>query len=534
MFRRLMLAGAIAWGAIASGMAAAPTAQAAPNAPTVRVSDGPVQGFYAQGVAEFLGIPYAAPPVGDLRWRPPAPPEKWTDTRLAIHFGNTCVQNQPGHFAHPSITEDCLYLNVFAPKDYAKTGPHPVLFWIYGGGLTAGESNDYDGSKLAKAGAVVVTINFRVGTLGFFAHPALDAEGHDKGDYGLMDIQQALRWVQANIGKFGGDPKRVTIFGQSGGATAVMANLVSPTAKGLFHSIINESGTHVIVTPLADAEKAGESFAAKAHCTQGAAADVAACLRKLSPAQIVATALPPASYYIQDGTIITQPTYRSFETGQFNQVPIMTGLTADEQAFFLPELQGGPRRPLSATQFNAFVASFGKDHVQDILKAYPLSAYDSPSLADIAVAQGNKACTARNFDQLWSKYVPVYAYQFDDETTPSYLPPASYPTRAFHTSELLYLFPLFRGGQGQAHELTPAQEKLADRMVKYWVNFAGTGNPNGKNAKGEWSRYATADDNVLVIGEDKSTMTKGYGAQTYPHNMKNDCALWDHINTYVY
>ena len=524
--RRIAFAGAAAWLTIASISALAQPA------PTASTSGGPIQGFYTSSVAEFLGIPYAAPPVGDLRWRPPAPAAQWKDTLLTIHFGNSCVQNQDGRFAHPSITEDCLYLNVFTPKDYAqKQESRPVLVWFYGGGLVAGETNDYDGSKLADKGdAVVVTVNYRVGTLGFFAHPALDSEGHDDGNYGLMDQQFALKWVQANIAKFGGDPRNVTIFGQSGGATAVMADLVSPLAAGLFQKIINESGTHVVVTPLAKAEKMGESFAAKAGCTGSGAA---ACLRALSPAKIITLAVPPASFYILDGKVITQPTYESFKNGQFNHVPILTGLVADEQAFFLPEMGGGPYRPLSESEFNAFVASFGKNWTSAILADYPLSDYASPSLADIAVAQGSKACTARQFDRLWSQYVPVYAYQFDDETAPSYLPPASYPMRAFHTSELLYLFPLFRGGQGTPHPLDAAQEHLSDQLVAWWTNFARSGNPNGSaDANAPWQKYAAASDNVFMITQTDSHITTNYGSQTYPQHMKNDCALWDKVNTY--
>ena len=233
-----------------------------------------------------------------------------------------------------------------------------MLVWFYGGGLVAGETNDYDGSKLAgKGDAVVVTVNYRVGALGFFAHPALDGEGHDVGNYGLMDQQFALKWVQANIAKFGGDPHNVTIFGQSGGATAVMANLVSPTTAGLFQKIINESGTHAVATPLAEAEKIGERFAAKAGCTQ----NIAACLRALSPAaDHYARAarrqlLHPRRQDHHSGSL------RVDQKGQFNRVPILTGLTADEQAFFLPELQGGPPTPLTATGFSAFVASFGQE-----------------------------------------------------------------------------------------------------------------------------------------------------------------------------
>jgi para-nitrobenzyl esterase len=446
----------------------------------------------------------------------------------AVYFGDTCVQNQPGLFARPSLTEDCLYLNVYTPDAYA-THPErrPVMVWFYGGGLIAGESDDYDGTKLAKIGdTVVVTVNYRVGILGFFAHPAVDREGHDIANYGIMDQQFALRWIQRNVGRFGGDPGNVTIFGQSGGGTAVMANLVSPAAAGLFQRLINESGTHITATPLRDAESRGEALAVKAGCSN--APDVAKCMRALTPLQILDLGVPPASYVVADGRIITGDPYEQFRTGRFNHVPIMTGLVEDEQAFFLPEIAGGPPVPLTVSQFNDYVNTYGATNAAAIHAAYPLSAYASPSLAEVAVAQGSKACIARTFDREWSQYVPVYAYQFDDETAPSYFPPVSYPTRAYHTAELLYIFPLFRGGQGTAHPLNPAQEHLSDQMVRYWTAFARTGDPNHAGDP-QWQRYSAQADDVMALIEPQPYMTYNYGAQTYHNNMKNDCALWDRI-----
>jgi para-nitrobenzyl esterase len=501
---------------------------AAPSQPVVATVSGPVAGFQRDGIAQFRGIPFAAPPVGPLRWRPPQPPASWTAVRQAIDFGNTCPQNQPGRFAHPSLTEDCLYLNVYTPANFS-THPErrPVMVWFYGGAMTAGESNDYDGSKLARQGdVVVVTPNFRVGYLGFFAQTALDGEGHDFGNYGIMDMQAALKWVQRNIARFGGDPHRVLIFGQSGGATAEMSNLVSPLSAGLFQRAINESGTHITATPLPAAETRGQALVTKAGCAS--ADDVMACMRKLTPLQILSLGLPPPSYFVIDGKIITGDPLEQFRTGRFNHVPIMTGLVEDEQAFFLPEINELESTPLSAEEFAAYVNSYGAQNADAINAAYPLSAYKSPSLAEIAVAQGNKACIARQFDRWWSQYVPVYAYQFDDETAPSYLPPVSYPTLAYHTSEILYLFPLFRGGQGLAHPLNPSQEHLSDQMVAYWTAFARSGNPNNPMDP-VWQKYDAAKDDVNALIEPKPHMTSNYGSQTYHDNMKNDCALWDPI-----
>ena len=355
------------------------------------------------------------------------------------------------------------------------------MVWFHGGGLFSGESNDYDGSKLAsRGGVVVVTLNYRVGALGFFSHPAINGEGHPFANYGIMDQQLALRWVQANIAAFGGDPGNVTIFGQSGGGTAVMANLVSPLSKGLFHRAINQSGTRIGVTPPATALKLGEEFAAhgrlrrperampaRAHGRAGAGAPRRHSRRR-----------PRLSV----GRRHRHHPHRArcLQSGQFNRVPIMTGLVRDEQAFFLPE--ANTKKPLTADDFKRYTVSFGAAHKDKLLAKYPLADYPSPSLAEIAMAQGAKACTARLLDRTWSKYVPVYAYEFADRTAPSYFPDVSYPMRAYHTAELQYLFPRFRGGQGTSHPLSDAQEHLSDMMVDYWTTFARTGTPDRRKA----------------------------------------------------
>ena len=519
--------------AAATAILAAATFGLAPSQPVVVTTEGTVAGVHRDGISEFFGIPYAAAPIGDLRWRPPQPHAKWSGTWQATSSTQGCVQNQPGLFAHPSLTEDCLYLNVYAPDDYATTpnDHRGVLVWFPGGAMTAGESIDYDGSRLVKTGdAIVVTVDFRVGYLGFFAYPQLDGEGHTFGNYGTMDEQMALRWIQRNIAKFGGDPHRVTIFGQSGGATAVMVNLVSPLSKGLFQRIINESGTHITAIPLPAAEQRGATIVAKAGCDK--ATDVMACMRALTPLQILDLGPPPPNYFVVDGQVVTGDAFETFRTGAFNHVPIMTGLVADEQAFFMPEIAGGPpvpsAKPLTAQGYADYVKTYGDQNVAALTAAYPLSAFASPSLAEIALAQGNKACIARQFDRWWSQYVPVYAYQFNDETAPSYFPAVSYPTRAFHTSELEYIFPLFHGGQGRPHALNPEQTKLADQMARYWGTFARNGNPNSAGNP-RWEKYSAQADNVISLIEPKPYMTSGYGKQTYHNGMHNSCEVWDPI-----
>jgi para-nitrobenzyl esterase len=519
----LLACAGIGWGAATS------VAHTQTSAPTniVRAPVGDVQGLAADGVGEFLGIPYAAPPVGELRWQPPREPAPWSGTLQARKFANTCVQPQRGIFAAPSNTEDCLYLNVFTPKTAPDAAARqPVMVWFHGGGLYSGESNDYDGSKLARRGnVVVVTTNYRVGALGFFSHPAINAEGHPFANYGIMDQQLALQWVQRNIAALGGDPGNVTIFGQSGGGTAVMSNLVSPLSKELFHRAINQSGTRIAVTPPATMSKLGEEFAASAGCTDQSAK----CLRSLSVGQIldhhggILGVVP--DFPTVDGTVITHTALEAFSQGLFNRVPIMTGLVADEQAYFLPE--PNTRTVLTADQFERYAAALGAAHKEKLLAKYPLASYASPSLAEIAMAQGFKACTARLLDRQWAKYVPVYAYQFDERTAPSYFPAVSYPMRAYHTAELQYLFPLFHGGQGTPHPLSEAQERLSDLMVDYWTTFARYGTPDhaSDHAAPSWPPYVAEKDNVLHLDLPGPKTADGYGGA-------NDCDLWDTILDY--
>ena len=481
---------------------------------------GDIQGARGEGVAKFLGIPYAQPPVGDLRWQPPREAAGFNQVFAATKFAAFCAQPQRGVFASPSDNEDCLYLNIYAPDSKPSKGKRPVMVWFYGGGLFSGESDDYDGGKLARRGdVIVVTLNYRVGALGFLSNPAINAEGHAFANYGIMDQQLALKWVQKNISAFGGDPGNVTIFGQSGGGTSVMANLQSPLSKGLFHKAINESGTRVAVTTPATALKAGEDFAKTAGCEDQSAK----CLRALSVKQVLDNQAPIVRYVADfpsvDGAVITRSAYGAFSAGDYNRVPVLTGLVQDEQGFFMAELN--THNPLTAEEYDRYAASFGADHKEKLLAKYPLADYPSPSLAEIAMAQGSKACTARLLDRAWSKYRPVYAYEFRDRSAPSYFPDVSYPMKAYHTSELQFLFPKFKGGQGVSHPLNAAQEKLSDDMVDYWTSFARAGVPRAKSG-GSWPKYTPAGDNVKYLDLAGSKSANGYGAG-------NDCALWDGV-----
>src|SRR5271169_5398989 len=262
----LTLGALIAAAPAASASTLGQPAAASASGPVAGTANGPVRGLANGAVDEFLGIPYAAPPVGALRWQPPQPAASWSGVRDATQFAPHCPQSA-SPFGQASTSEDCLFLNVFTPSRQQHGSGHPVMVWIHGGALVTGESNDYDPAGLVADGVTVVTINYRIGALGFLAHPALaDAKGQS-GDYGLMDQQAALRWVQRNIASFGGNPHHVTIFGESAGGLSTLSQVASPQAKGLFEKAIVESGSYNLTqASLASAESAGETFATNAGC----------------------------------------------------------------------------------------------------------------------------------------------------------------------------------------------------------------------------------------------------------------------------
>ena len=460
---------------------------------------GPVQGLNNNGVSEYLGIPYAQPPVGDLRWQPPQSYPPWTQTLNATQFGPTCAQiTTLGVFAGPpNSNENCLYLNVFTPQT-AAPGTLPVLVWIHGGGNFDGESNDYDGSKLASQGnTVVVTLNYRLGLLGWLANPALDSEGHPFGNYGLLDQQLVLKWVQNNIASFGGDPNRVALGGQSAGSVDTSMNVASPLAVGLFNRAIFESGL-LDTIPLASAEQVGTAFSVAAGCGSGATPAVAACLRSLSAQTIMnlqgtestngpyALPLP-----IADGTIVpSQGLFNALRNGNFTHMPIMSGFVHDEYNFFIVTAEYFSGVPVSEADVTNYVQTTYGANAAKVLAAFDPSSYATPQLALDAIGTSSLACSQYRMNQALSSQVPVYAYEFNDQTAPSYFPALpGYQSLAYHTSDIQYLFPLYHGGpNGIPHPLNDQQEALSDQLVAAWTNFARTGNPN-RHDDSPWPRY---------------------------------------------
>jgi para-nitrobenzyl esterase len=469
-----------------------PLAHAQEQSPLVFTFSGPVRGSVTSaGVREFLGIPYAAPPVGNLRWRPPVAHAPWFQPLEATAFANHCPQ-PPTPFGRASITEDCLFLNVFTPSSADFFHLHPVMVWIHGGSLITGESDDYDPTALVQDGVIVVTINYRLGALGFLAHPAFSAEktdpDHDRdidsnsaGDYGLMDQQQALRWVRDNILSFGGDPLNVTIFGESAGGLSVFSQLVSPPAAGLFHKAIIESGAYALDTQtLATAEAAGTAFATVAGCSS----QTAACLRALPVTTILANENAAGYMPNIDGEFFPLSLGTALATGQFHRVPVIQGTNHDEWRLFTAldfDLTAGPIANNEAAYEEALATLVGP--AAPLVSAqYPLASFPS---ADIAFAtagtDGAFACPALGADLSMSQFVPVSSYEFNDENAPQdFLPPVTFPYAAAHASELQYLFNL--PVTVPRPTLNALQLQLSSNMQHYWTQFAKIGTPNSPSA----------------------------------------------------
>jgi para-nitrobenzyl esterase len=503
------------------------------GAPTVTTPNGVVIGLKKDGMNEYLGIPYALPPVGTLRWTPPQPYGPLpTNPFHATEFGNVCPQAGGGD-------ENCLFLNVFTPA--AGGSDLPVMVWIHGGGLVEGSSNSYNPQWLVSEGVIVVSLNYRLGYLGFFAQTAIDAEGHENGNYGLMDQQLALQWVQNNISAFGGNPSQVTIFGQSAGGQSVYAHLASPTAAGMFSGAIAESGSYAefqpylnYVIPLADGETnspynsptvpTGETIAADVGCGDPA---TSACLRAVPAASLVAYQVFPLFPFV-DGTLLTQTPYAAFSSGQFNQVPVISGTTENEYNLFVAEdydLQGNPI--LTSAEYTAAVQNlFPAALAPYVLDVYSFSSYPTGGQAlGAAGTDGIFGCPEGNVVQLLSNYVPTYAYEFDDVNAPpaqadfgGYL---TFPLGAYHTSELQYLFKQW-DAFGFPTTLSASQHGLSKRMRTYWTQFAKTGNPNIV-PEPNWPSYNTSPNVFLSLIEPTPVTYATF-------NIEHLCSLlWDTI-----
>ena len=489
---------------------------AARGGPVAVTADGAVRGLANGAVDEFLGLPYAAPPVGALRWQPPQPAASWPGVRAATAFAPHCPQ-PASPFGQASMSENCLYLNVFTPSRYQPGPGHPVMVWIHGGALVTGESDDYNPAKLVADGVTVVTINYRLGALGFLAHPALaDAKGQS-GDYGLMDQQAALRWVQRNIARFGGDPHDVTLFGESAGGLSTLSQVASPQARGLFQKAIVESGSYDLTqAPLSAAEAAGEAFATKAGC----ASQTAACLRSLPVSTILADEDTAGYTPNLNSEVLPESLGTAFAAGDFNRVPIVNGTNRDEWRLFvaLDTLEGDPVTAANYQSMIASTASVSPAEAAVVAAHYPLSGFASP--ADALGAVGTDAifaCPALTMDQELSRFTPTFAYEFNDEHAPErFLPPISgFSYGAAHASELQYLFQL--NASLIPGTLTPEQQRLAAGMRQYWTNFARSGSPSASGAP--WPRFGDDGQRMISLIPPVPQAETGFAAE-------HQCAFW--------
>jgi para-nitrobenzyl esterase len=502
---------------VASLLAASPIQGAVANSSVVSTHEGPVKGVSTPTMREFLGIPYAAPPVGDLRWQPPQPHVRWSAPRDATQFASHCAQNA-SPFGVASLSEDCLYLNVYTPKD--GRDDHPVMVWIHGGALVVGESDDYNPVRMVEQGdVVVVTINYRLGLFGYMAHPALSAESaeHISGNYGLMDQQFALEWVRQNIERFGGDRDKVTLFGESAGGLSTLSNAASPRAAGLFHGAIVESGAYALNLPsLATAEAQGSAVATSLGCS------TAACLRSLTTAQLLSKTGSGITPNV-DGKVLPQTLATAFSSGQFNRVPIVQGSNHDEFTLFVGldfDLVSGP---VTAPAYPFIVrAIVGPVLAPAVLAEYPLANYASPDEAIAAFGTDvTFACPARSAERSLSGFVHTYEYEFNDENAPqNFLPPISIPYGAAHASEIQYLFTL-----PQSAPLSSTQQRLSETMIAYWTQFARTGDPNTFRRhhfpEPFWPRFSANDED-----EDIQSLAPAGAQVESDFATRHHCAFW--------
>jgi para-nitrobenzyl esterase len=512
-----------AFGAAAHGRIGSRAAPAW-GTPIVVIHDGAVRGAAVTGGDVFRGLPYAAPPVGSLRWRPPQREASWRGIRDATQYAPSCLQ-RPSLFQPPGPqSEDCLYLNVSTPT-LRRDANRPVLVWIHGGGFTQDGALNYDGTKLAANGIVVVTINYRLGVLGFLAHPALASRpGGPAGNYGLMDQQEALRWVQRNIARFGGNPDNVTIAGQSAGGVSVLAQLVSPDARGLFQRAIVESGAFALnQIPLASAETFGKSFAAQVNCPD----QTARCLRSV-PADTLVNAFPTAAIPgVVDGKVLTEPIGSALAAGRFAHVPILNGINDNEEAIFVLGLglavSGGmfvtvPALDASNSNYQSVIASVlgvSATRASAIAAEYPPAAYPAGVIAlSTLVSDANFACPALQLDRWTAPSVPTFAYQFNDDTAPQIFAGPMFPPIATHSAEIQYLFD--QPNAPYAAPLNATQDTLAASMRRAWANFAAIGNPT--SAAVPWPSFNTTSD-VLSLQSPQPQVESNFA--TLHH-----CAFW--------
>jgi para-nitrobenzyl esterase len=473
------------------------------DAGVVRTSMGLMRGMVAADYRLFQGIPYAAPPVGPLRWQPPRPAAKWAGTLDASKPGPQCMQDTgPNPHVGKPTSENCLTLNVWTPAPGRGNDKRPVMVWIHGGGFVNGSGDIYNSRWLAAKGhIVVVTINYRLGALGFLAHPSLGPAGNI-GNYGLADQQAALRWVRDHITDFGGDPRKVTIAGESAGGMSVCDHLVAPGSVGLFRAAIIQSAPCQAQADVATGQHQSLEYAASTGCRNPAS--TAACLRALP-----ATALdrPPWYVFIGDSDALSGPVtgtallpdgpVAAFAAGRAARVPVLIGVNHDEFTMFAALRYSKLGRGIKSAEYSRLLADiFGADGAA-VVAHYPPDHYggDASLAYSAAVTDGVFSCATDRLADSLSQGAPVYTYEFDDPHAPApgLLRRAPFPVGASHSLELRYLFKV-----GGAPLLDPGQRMLSDQMISYWSHFVANGKPNATGQPGWPAKNGDPDHNLWM------------------------------------
>lgn len=482
---------------------------------TILTDKGYVTGYSGIGYRAFLGIPYAASTAGANRWKPPQPRANWGSI-VTTTYGSICPQLSGATVL--SYNEDCLSVNVFAPTSGTNL---PVMLWIHGGGFTQGAGSWYDGSAIAASrGVIVVTINYRLGPLGFLSHSSLTAEAADgtSGQYGLQDQQFALNWVKTNIANFGGNPNNITVFGESAGGISTCMQITSPTATGLFHKAIIQSGSCTLGSiPLAQAQTEGASFASSIGCS------TATCLRWAAVGTLLYATAPHASplgstWYVPyggTGVLREKPT-TAIVNNRFMKVPVIAGATHDEWRLMTAQKEVSQGYALTQAQYQNEVNTWMQPNPQNVLSQYPTANYSGSNAAHAAAFGdawficGNRYTVRSMVD----KAATVYAFEFNDPTAPGVVPPTYdpyMPLLAAHGTDLSYIF--------RTGNLNSTQLALSEKMLKYWTNFAKTGNPNASGLP-TWPTYTTANDSFMSFGATTVAPISNFAAD-------HKCSFWD-------
>jgi len=476
-----------------------------------------------------LGIPFAAPPVGALRFKQPAPVSAWRGVRDATRFASACIQAHTEYVSEQHGSEDCLYLNVYIPSEASSRAPLPVMVWLHGGGFVNGSGNAFNGTYLAQtANAVVVTVNYRLGAFGWLALPSLAAEADDgsTGNYGLLDSIAALKWVQRSIANFGGDPQRVTLVGQSAGGEQTFALLASPYAKGLFQRAIVMSAPATLTMPAVEQAAARRAqYLTELGCTD--LATQPECLRAARARQILGAARTSWDLIAQlglqwtptvDRAVLPDQWLKRFRAGEFNKMPTMVGHTREEGRLFVAIHENNRGAPMDIERVKERGRAFFGLAITPILLKYPPGNYPDPGngMAEV-ITDALFAAGLHYHREALSRHVPVYGYRSCDPEAPESHVHAEYSNLGCaHDSDLSFLFQ-WDDHTSAVPDLTPEQRTLSIQMGRYWGNFAASGNPNGSDLP-EWPPSVPGDDRVQLLepaslGGVRSLSGDGYRSQ---------------------